>query len=460
MYISVFIYIALLALVAWIGWKKTHTLDDHILAGRSMPVWLAAFTLAATLVGTGVTLGVGELAYEYGVSAMLYPVILGVALAASIVATAGAFRKSGAATIPELLARTYGKKVQALSAGASALKWMGPTAAQYLAVGYIIHAATGLDPAIAIIVGAILIVAYVILGGAWAIAYTDSLQFVMVYVGFTFLFFSGVSDSGGVSTLLEKLDPRYSSWSGVGLFTLTAWIGSIVALSFADQAWLQRSAMVKTPKDAVVSGLIAAAMVLPIGYFTVYAGLLAAVQSPGLDPKTAVPNLIFASFSPQVAALFVTAILAAAMSCVDSWLHSSATLVTRDIYMEFIHPNATENEQKKVMNLVTAAMGLGAVALALIWKGAIISLVFLTWVWGSGIYIGPLLLVWYSSKRISPGAAFFVIAAAIVAGTALTYYPLFGISPIMTGAIAGYALTAGAYLLSTKAPEQKEEPAE
>jgi len=454
-YLSVLIYLILLAWVARIGWKKTKSLDDHMLAGRAMPVWLASFTVAATLVGTGVTLGVGELAYQHGVSAMLYPVILGLALAASVLAGAGKFNESGAATVPQLLARHYGKKVRALSAVASALKWMGPTAAQYLAVGYIIHSATGLNAAASIIAGAIIIVVYVILGGAWAIAYTDSLQFGAIYIGFFILFADGAIDNGGVFDVASRLDPGYLSWTGVGAIELTAWIGSLVALSFADQAWLQRAAMVKSPRDAVVSGLIAAAMVIPIGYLTVYAGLLAALKTPGLDPKTAVPVLILTTFPAPVAALFVTAILAAAMSSVDSWLHSSATLITKDIYVEFINPAAGEKAQARVMNMITAAMGLGAVIVALLWKGAIISLVFVTWVWGSGIYIGPLLLLWYFPKRLSPNVAFFVVAASLILGTTLSFYPVFGVSPILSAAIAGYLITAGAYLLSARRPEER-----
>jgi len=179
---------------------------------------------------------------------------------------------------------------------------------------------------------------------------------------------------------------------------------------------------------------------------------MAAVKTPGLDPKTAVPQLIFAAFPPIVSALFATAILAAAMSSVDSWLHSSATLLTRDIYVEFIHPSATEKEQTWIMNVITVLIGLGAVALALLWKGAIISLVFLTWVWGSGIYIGPLLLLWYFPKRISPEAAFFVVATTMAVGTAFSFYPPYGLSPVLVGAVVGYALTAGAYLLTAKAP--------
>jgi len=457
MYFSVLLYIALLAWVAWIGWKKTKSLDDHILAGRAMPVWLASFTLAATLVGTGVTLGVVELAYVHGVSAMLYPLILALTLAVSTIVAAGRFRKSGAATVPELMARHYGKKTRALVALASSLKWIGPTAAQYLAVGYIIHAATGLDPAVAIIAGGVIIVAYVIVGGAWAIAYTDSLQLVVVYIGFLLLFSVSAGEHGAVFHLAESMGPEFTDWSGVGAMKITTWLGTLLAIGFADQAWLQRSAMVRTPRDAVVSGLAGAAMVIPIGYFTVYAGLLAAHTMPGLDPKTAAPNLIFASFPPYVAALFVTAIVAAAMSSVDSWLHSSATMVTRDIYLEFIRPGADEKEQARVMSAFTLLMGLGAVGLALIWKGAIISLVFFTLVWGTGIYIGPLLMVWYLPKRISGNMAFRLVAAGMAGGLALAMLKPFGVSPILTGVLFCYALSAAAYLLTARAPDQVED---
>ncbi len=444
------VYLTILIGAAYLGWRQTRTLDDHLIADRKMPVWLSSFTMAASVIGSGIVLGVSELAYKVGISAMLYPAILAVALAVSVLVASYRFRQSEAVTVSELLGRSYGRNVRTLVATVSAIKWLGPTAAQYLAVGAIIKSATGLDYTYSIIIGALIIIAYVVIGGTWAIAYTDTTQLIIVYIGLVLLFSSGFPEHGGVLTLAEELGPHYQGWTEVGTFRLTTWIGALMALSFADQVWLQRSASMKTPAAAVRAGLWGSLMIFPIGFLTVYAGLVAAKTMPGLDPRIAVPSLVFKTFEPTVAALFVAAIVAASMSSVDSWLHSSATLLVKDVYVDRINPGATEMKIRRAMNVATVALGAGAVALALIWKGGIINLVFLTMVWGSCVYIGPLLVLWYSPVRISSNKALGIMIATLAMGTALSFSPPYEISPLLISAIFGYALTFGAYLLARK----------
>lgn len=454
-YVIIALYIASLGWTAWLGWRRTHTFDDHLVAGRRMPVWLASFTIAATLIGSGVVIGVSELSYKAGVSAMLYPASLAVALALSILVAASRFRQSEAVTVPELLARHYGEDARTLVALASALKWMGPTAAQYLAVGAIIKSATGWSMDWSIALSAVVIVAYVIIGGAWAIAYTDMAQLIFVYLGLTLLFVDGYSEFGGAFTIARGLGPEYLDWTGAGVGQLTTWIGAIVALSFADQVWLQRSASARTPREAVTAGLWGAALVFPIGYLAAYAGLAAAATLPGIEPREAVPALIFSRFDPLSAALFVTAVVAAAMSSCDSWLHSSATLLVKDIYAGRINPAATGRQMERMMTLATVALGFGSVVISLLWQGGIITLVFLTLVWGSCIYIGPLLLIWYSPVKISPRAALWIVSLTLAAGTALSLHPPYGISPLLITSALGYLLTGGAYLVARGRPSVK-----
>ncbi len=449
-YLIIAIYVMVLLGTAYLGWRKTKTLNDHFVAGRGMPVWLASFTMAATVIGSGIVLGVSELAYKVGLSAMLYPALLGVALAASVLVASYKFRESEAITVPELLGRHYGRNARSFTAVASALKWMGPTAAQYLAVGAIIQSATGLQAEYSIIVAAVIIIGYVVIGGAWAIAYTDTTQLVIVYLGLIILSVIGYMEHGGIFALAEQLGPAHQSWGGVGTMRLTTWIGAIVALLFADQVWLQRSASLKTPGDAVKAGLYGALLVFPIGLLTVFAGLAAAKTMPGIDPRTAVPALIFDQFPQAVAVLFVSAIVAASMSSTDSWLHSSATLLVNDIYVDRINPDAEERQIRKIMNIITVLLGAGAVVLALSWKGGIISLVFLTMVWGSCIYIGPLLLIWYSQTKISSTSALAIMVSTLVLGVLLSRNPPYGLSPLLISALFAYAMTFGAWLLARR----------
>ena len=76
----VIVYLSVCMLFGFYGKARTKTSEDYALAGRKMPGWMASLSIAATLVGSGVTIGVGELGYSVGISGVLYPTMLGLCL--------------------------------------------------------------------------------------------------------------------------------------------------------------------------------------------------------------------------------------------------------------------------------------------------------------------------------------------------------------------------------------------
>jgi SSS family solute:Na+ symporter len=111
---------------------------------------------------------------------------------------------------------------------------------------------------------------------------------------------------------------------------------------FISQAWVQKSAAVETPAKAKWSGLLAGLLIIPIGFLAVFAGLIARITLPEINPAMAVPNVMLTIFPPVIGGIFLAAVIAACMSCADSWIHSSATVfVLLQLFLYEIYINAS-----------------------------------------------------------------------------------------------------------------------
>ena len=428
--------------------RRTRTAKDFLIASRRLPIWIASLTLAATLIGSGVTIGVGELGYEAGVSAMLYPTILGVSLLISMLIASAKFRREGYYTVPEALEKHYGLGARVWVCGAGLIALIPAVAAQFLAAGAILTALTGISLHLMVIVGGIVILAYVVLGGMWAISWTDALQMIIIYIGLTSMAIFSIVHFGTMGTLTAGLPPIYSSWTGVGSIYLSAWIACLLMLVYISQPWLQRSASITSPKNARKAGVIAALLVLPIGFLAVYAGLVARITMPGIDPMLAVPSILLTYFPAFIGGFFCAAIIAACMSCADSWIHSAATIFTIDVYKRLINPKASERRMFFYSRIICLAIGLGGLSSALLFEGGIIFLVLLGVMMGSCLYIGPLLVAWFSPLKLKKNAGLAIIIIVTIVGIVwfLSYPWPFGIHPALPATLIGYGLT-GLFLL-------------
>jgi SSS family solute:Na+ symporter len=444
----VIIYLSVCMLLGILARLRTKSSEDFALAGRKMPAWMASLSIAATLVGSGVTVGVGELGYSIGISGVLYPTILGICLLVSMWIAAARFRKSEKYTIPEMLEDYYGPSARLMVAVIGMVIFIPPTAAQFLVAGLILSALTGISQGVAITIAAFVLITYVMIGGMWALGYTDAFQMLFIYLGLILLAIFSVMKFGGYGTILAQLPPGHGSWSAIGTVRLTAYLGVLLMFGFISQAWLQKSASVETPRQAKWSGIIAGLLIFPIGFLAIFAGLIARITLPEINPAMAVPRVMLSIFSPVVGGIFLAAIIAACMSCADSWIHSSATVFVRDIYQRYINPRAADRKVFAYSMIVSLLYGVLAWLLALTVQQEIIMLVLL-FVAPGALFIGPLLAAWFSPRKLKKGIGSAIIFVVAILGILLSLKRpfLWGVHPALSTTIIAYVLTGLGLLL-------------
>ncbi len=247
------------------------------------------------------------------------------------------------------------------------------------------------------------------------------------------------------------------------------WIG--------NQAIVQRSLGARSEFEAKASYIWGAVLKNIIPLIVAVPGLLAVALLPDLpDGDAAIPNLVGVLLPAGLRGLFVAAFLAALMSSIDSYLNSSATIVSNDFYQRFIDREVTEEQLLRVGRWTTIVLVAWALFFAFLLtrlqEGSGIYAIFQTLM---AFFQGPafaVLVIGVLWPRATGKAAFVALLCGIVVSItlyalnqpavyqSLGWRPLFQIAdPYLYSSIWAFAATAcvlvvGSLLGGPAAPEQ------
>ena len=163
--------------------RKTKTTEDFMVAGRSIGIWRFTAAMAACVIGGSLTMGSSTLAYNFGVGAIW----LGGICALSIFLLS-LFLKTKLSNMRILSAAEgfgvfYGPYARVLSAVVMMIYMFMVGVVQVVAVGTILNVMFGWSAQISMLSGGIVVLAYIVIGGMWAVTYTDIIQFLIMTLG-------------------------------------------------------------------------------------------------------------------------------------------------------------------------------------------------------------------------------------------------------------------------------------
>src|ERR1700759_1665689 len=187
--------------VGYLASRKSRdgTAADLIVAGRAMPLWIAALTMTATWVDGGYLLGTTEGAYKHSIQLGIQGgLCFGISLILGGLFFAGIMRRYGFTTLIDPFEARYGRRWAAvlfLPALAGELFW---TAELLVAVGSTFGVLLSMPLTTAILLAAIVTTAYTMLGGMWSVAYTDIFQLAIVAIGLAVALPNVLAGSGGL----------------------------------------------------------------------------------------------------------------------------------------------------------------------------------------------------------------------------------------------------------------------
>lgn len=438
-------YVGLMIYLGQRGRQQVANADDFAVARGAYGPLVLAIAYAATAASGATFLGLPGLAYRFGLSALwvglLYPlgIYIGVMLCQRMVARFG--HRLGHRSIPELLGDRYQSEAIRIVASLFSLVLMFYIAGQLIGGLVMFEVLLGLDRTWALTITALVLSAYVVLGGAHADIMTDFVQGALMLgiallVGAMFATGYGAGGFSGMMQQLEGLDTRtLMAFNPDFELANSAWDLVAMVLAFIPLGLLPHLANKLWALDSPhrQNRFILYAIFCGIAFqLLVFGGVLARtvlgdslLQGP-ITPNAAIPLLFVEVFSPWLAGLLGTAILAAVMSTVDGLVISSSQVFANDLYRRSLarrwHRSRTDAEVERTTLLIgrwgTAVTMLAATGLA--WLLFDRNIILVTWIGIGGLVAalaGSLVLgiFWRGVTRTGALSGFIVGASVFIA---------------------------------------------
>ena len=461
------VYLVILLVIGAWGSRESTSLAGYYVARKRLPAWVIAFSSNATGESGWLLLGLTGMGYVVGVHALwvVFGEVIGVTLGWVLVGLP--FKqytdRYDCITVPDYLEarfRDTGHVLRVVSAVIICSMVVAYTAAQLTASGKAFDAFLGTGYTGGVLIGAGVIFYYTTVGGFKAVAYSDLLQGVLMFLGLLVLPIVGVVAAGGWMPMMDALraiDPDLLAPMGAfgvsaaGVASALSFAG--IGLAFLGAPQLLTRFMSARSRDDIVSGsLLAVICIIVFDVGAVLAGMAGRTLFPGLaDPETILPTMSAELLPSVLTGVFMVIVLAAIMSTVDSLLILASSAVVRDVVQKVVQPQLTERQLSRYGKLTTVIIGVGALAFALRETRLIFWFVLFAWS-GLASAFTPVILCSLFWKRTTRAGA----VAGMVAGflTAVIWVLVLkerflNLYEMLPGFVAGFVATIGVSLVTS-----------
>lgn len=349
----VIFYLLLNLMVGWWASKKVHSTQDFILAGRSLPFALATMVTFATWFGSETMLGAPREFVHGGILAIIeepFGAALGLLIVGSIYAKK--LYPLPVLTFSDYFRIRFGIMSEKLSAIVMIPSYFGWISAQLVAMGMTLHLLLPISTEMGIVIGAILVMTYTLLGGMWSITITDFLHNIILIIGLLFLAYLLLDKIPDWGLFIDqqpagffRFIPKENTW--VDWLTYSAAWMTIGLGSISQQDIFQRVMSAKSAKIASKASLAAGMMYLSIAMLPLVIALVIVRLYPSLlaEDDLLIPNLVL-KFTPYgVQILFLGALLSALLSTISGAILAPASVLGENL----LKPSLKNPDDKKVL---------------------------------------------------------------------------------------------------------------
>lgn len=412
--------------------KQVKDQDDMMVAGRSLSVNVMVFTLICTWIGSGTFIAGAEFAAKAGWSALWLPagawigIIIIYYLAAKI-------RTFGKYTIGDILEVRYGRFARLFGAIALIISFTAIVSYQFKAGGYILNVIS--NGSISVETGQFLAAMFVIIftatAGMIAVAYTDLPNGIIILLACLIATPIVVYNAGGAAALqnlpADNLKAINQQFGEFPILKAVSYFLATLLLLLGVQSMYQKFYSAKTPKDArtavslwVIGTIFVETVVVVIAVFaaTKYwdqiQTFLSGDKGNGMDPASIVIQAARGMMPPYLGVLLIGAACAVVISTGMNYLLSPTTNIMRDIYQQFINPNADQKTMVALQKIMIVAIGVLAFILCTKLKSVLEMSYFAYTIYG--VAITPALIAALAWKRATKtGGLASIIGGSIVA---------------------------------------------
>lgn len=420
-----------LAVVLFIGIRsaganKTHA--DYLLANRKLGARAIALSERASgesawlLIGLpGAALAVGFLEIWAAIGCLLGIIFSWLFIAIPLRDLAG---KYNSLTLPDLIAsyfKEHGITIRIIASLIITFFFILYVAAQFNGAGKVLNVTFGIPHIAGMVIGAVIILIYTILGGFRAVVWTDVFQAIIMFCTLVILPIVGLIElsESGISHLNEVPLETFSLTGGSkGNMAILAVIGGLSwAFGYTGQPHLLvRFMAVKNSGELKKGKTVAFSWAIPAFFGAFFMGIIGIAlygQKQFADPESIMPYMATHLLPGWFAGILISGAIAAMMSTADSQLLVSASAIAEDLYHKVGKREIKPERLLLISRFATLIVGTIAFIMAYTSTELVFSLVSYAWA-GLGASFGPVLLCMIYWKKItSKGAIAGMLTGAI-----------------------------------------------
>ena len=430
--------------------------EAYFLGGRTLGPWVTAMSAEASDMSGWLLMGLPGVAYWCGIADAAWTAI-GLALGTYMnwLITSKRLRRysekaGNAITLPEFFSNRFhekGKLVMTISAFFILVFFTVYAASCLVTCGKLFSTLFGLDYVPMMIVGAVFVLVYTIIGGFLAESASDFMQSIVMIVALVVIVIAGTVAAGGLNAVLDNarsipgfldffgvatpvtVDGVQQAVGGVPQFGAAGSYGFLSILStlawglgyFGMPQVLLRFMAIRNEHELTRSRRIATVWVVISLTVAVFIGVIGRALYPDALTTSADAENVFILLStrllpPLLAGLVMAGILAATISSSDSYLLIAASSFSKNIYQGLLHRKATDKQVLLVSRVTLLAITVIAIFIALDENSVIFTIVSFAWA-GFGATFGPLMLLSLFWKRINRAGA----VAGMVGGGCMVF---------------------------------------
>ena len=481
--IAMIIYMAIVIVIGLVYAKRANaSSENYFLGGRSLGPWVTALSAEASDMSGWLLMGLPGLAYWCGLADALWTAVglaVGTYLNWLIVSKRlrrYSIRANNSITLPEFFSNRFreNKKVISTIAAVFILIFFTVYASScFVTCGKLFSVLFGTSYHTMLIVGAVFVLLYTLLGGFLAESASDFMQGIVMFIALAVIVIVGLVNAGGIGGVMDNANsiPGFFEFFGLGNPTVGADGLQIVengaplfgaakpygALSvFSMLAWglgyfgmpqvLLRFMAIRKEGELKLSRRVATIWVVISLAVAVFIGIMGRHLFPTAHLTNASAENIFitlsTSFLPPILAGFVMAgILAATISSSDSYLLIAASAFAKNIFQGVFKKSAKDKQVMTISRITLLVIAIIAIVIALDENSVIFTIVSFAWA-GFGATFGPLMLFSLFWKRTTRAGAI----AGMVGGAGMVFLWKLVLKPI--GGVFGIYELLPAFIFS------------
>ncbi|MGF7140629.1 sodium:solute symporter family protein [Roseimarinus sediminis] len=430
--------------------KRQKDTKNYFTAKGSLPSWAIGISILATLISSVTFLAYPGEGFSSNWIRLVQGLMVPIVLVFFIGFVVPLFRRVIGLSAYEYFEKRFGVLARIYSSLAFVLTHFSKMGTVFFLISLALSKMIGIETTTIIwVIGAVIIL-LTMLGGIEAVIWLDVIQGLLLIVGgvIALLILLFTPEGGPVAVWNVAME---NGRIGFGPFdwdfvNLTFWVMAINGVFYAiqkygtDQTIVQRYLTARTDKDAIKASLTGVLLSVPVWALFMFIGtalfsyyqLTGHALPPDVRADAVFPLFIMNHLPVGVVGIIISALIAAAVSSLDSDLNCLSAICVEDYYMR-IHPKSSEKTKLFFSKLFVVLAGLGAIWVALFYVKAgdskgVLGIVFTLYAIFSGGIAGMFLLGIFSKRANRQGLNVGIVASILFTAYAVLTSTVFNLN--------------------------------